>query len=178
MYRKILEKHSVSDAPALSKALYEILSSPVNVKIVVEDGGRIPEKATDGSGGYDLFVAEDVDVVDGRFLAPLKIRFALPKGYVAVIKPRSGYTLKGMEVLNQYNQKIRVNAWVNDGVIDSDYIGLVGVLMQSEVSSCKIAKGTRVAQMLILRAHEVEWEEVDALEATERGSGGYGHTNE
>lgn len=178
-YGQVLKKYGIEDYAKLGAALDEIINDfPLEVPIVVGNGGVIPQKATDGSGGYDLYLSEDVAVKLGRFKAPLNISFSLPKGYVAIIKPRSGFTLKGMEVLNQYNQKIRVNAWVNDGVIDSDYTGIVSVLMQSEVGMNVIPKGTKVAQMLIVRVHDVNWKKVDSLEETERGGGGFGHSDE
>lgn len=177
-YGQILAKYNVDEYDKLGAALDEILNAPIKVPIVIEKGGVIPSKATKGSGGYDLHVPEDTIVKEGRFCVPLNIRFALPYGYVAIIKPRSGYTLKGLEVINTYGQKLRMEADAKDGVIDSDYTGIVGTLMKSDdMRTFTLKKGTRVAQMLIVKVADVEWEEVEELDETERADGGYGHTS-
>lgn len=177
-YKKIFEKYGVEDPGRMGAALDEILNAPIEVPIVVGKNGKIPTRATSGSGGYDLYTSEDVVVNIGRFSAPLDISFSLPKGYVAIIKARSGFTLKGMELLNQWGQKVRKNARVNDGVVDSDYTGIVRVMMESAVGACVLPKGTKVAQMLIVRAHDVDWKKVESLDDTERGSGGFGHSDD
>lgn len=169
------------DEDYIRKLVWDILNESIEVPIVVEKGGVIPSKGTSGAAAYDLTLCEDTDVVNGRFLAKLNIRFKLPYGYAAIIKPRSGYTLKGMKAVNIYGQELRIDADVNDGVIDSDYTGLVGVLMQGELRfgmNYKLKKGTSIAQMLIVKVADVKWKIVDRLEETERGEGGYGHTDE
>lgn len=176
-YKEILKRHGVADHERLAAALDEILDGALDVPIVVEKGGVIPTCASEGSGGYDIHVPEDTVIKKGRFCVPMNIRFSLPKGYVAIIKPRSGFTLRGMEVVNVYKQVINVEAKVNDGVIDSDYIGIVGVLMQSDVDSHILRKGTAVAQLLIVKARKVNWIPVESLEDTERGEGAYGHSD-
>lgn len=163
----------------INELIKEVMNEPIEVPIVVEEGGIIPQKSTSGSAAYDLILSEDTNVKYGRFLAKLNIRFQLPYGYAAIIKPRSGFTLKGMEVVNQYEQKINIDANVNDGVIDCDYTGIVGVLMQNHMPKgyrFTIKKGTKVAQMLIVKVADVNWKQVIELKPTERGEGGYGHT--
>lgn len=174
-YKKILENHGVTDA--LAAALEEMFEGAIDVDIVVGENGKLPSLATDGSAGYDLYTAEDIDVRDCRFKVSLDIRFSLPKGYAAIIKPRSGFTLKGMEVLDENGNKKRIDAWVNDGVVDSDFRGIVSVMMESNVAYYKLPKGTKVAQMLIVRTKKVNWNKVDSLDDTERGEGGWGHSD-
>lgn len=175
----ILKKYGITDE-ALGAALDEIVANKITIPIVLEEGAAVPAKATSGSAAFDLILAEDTEVKDGRFLAKTSIRFKLPEGYAAIIKPRSGHTLKGMEALDRFGNSVRIEAHVNDGVIDSDYIGLVGILMQShglpKFHKHTIKKGTHIAQLLIVKVADAEWVVVDKLEETERGEGGYGHS--
>ena len=175
-YKQILDKHGLTSA--LASALEEMIEGAIDVDIVVGDDGKLPTLATDGSAGYDLYTAEDVDIKDRRFKVSLDIRFSLPKGFAAIIKPRSGFTLKGMEVIDERGNKKRIDAWVNDGVIDSDYRGIVNVMMESTVAYHNLPKGTKVAQMLIVRTRKVNWHKVPSLDNTDRGEGGFGHTGE
>lgn len=91
---------------------------------------------------------------------------ALPKGVEAQVRPRSGLAIKkGISVLN------------SPGTIDADYRGEVCVILVNLSSEdFVIEDGERIAQMVIARHEQAEWEEVDVLEETERGSGGFGHT--
>ena len=91
---------------------------------------------------------------------------ALPKGFEAQVRPRSGLAIKkGISVLN------------SPGTIDADYRGEVCVILVNLSSEdFVIEDGERIAQMVIARHEQAEWEEVDVLEETERGSGGFGHT--
>lgn len=174
-YKEILERHGIT--AALASALEEMMEGAIDVDIVIGENGKLPSLATDGSAGYDLYTAEDIEIRDCRFSVSLDIRFSLPNGYAAIIKPRSGFTLKGMEVLDENGNKKRIDAWVNDGVIDSDYRGIVKVMMESNVAYYHLPKGTKVAQMLIVRTRKVNWNKVDSLDDTDRGEGGFGHSN-
>ena len=102
----------------------------------------------------------------GRALVPTGLFMALPKGYEAQVRPRSGMALKqGVTVLN------------SPGTIDADYRGEIGVILinLSDVE-VKINDGDRIAQMVIGKYEQVVFDEVEKLDETERGSGGFGHT--
>lgn len=101
-----------------------------------------------------------------RCLVPTGLYMALPKGYEAQVRPRSGLAIKkGIGVLNA------------PGTIDADYRGEIGViLINFSDEEFVIEDGERIAQMVIARHEQPEWEEVEVLEATGRGEGGFGHT--
>ena len=101
-----------------------------------------------------------------RRLVPTGLRIALPEGYEAQVRPRSGLALKhGITLLN------------TPGTIDADYRGEIGVIMVNlSTEPFTIADGERIAQLVIARYEQAEWLETDALDETERGEGGFGHT--
>lgn len=101
-----------------------------------------------------------------RCLVPTGLFIALPKGYEAQVRPRSGLALKkGVTVLN------------SPGTIDADYRGEICVILVNLSSEdFVIEDGERVAQMVVARHETVEWEQVETLDSTERGEGGFGHT--
>lgn len=101
-----------------------------------------------------------------RKLIPTGLYIALPDGYEAQIRPRSGLALKrGITVLN------------SPGTIDADYRGEVGVLLINlSNEEFVVSDGERIAQMVIARHEQPRWETVEELDETERGAGGYGHT--
>lgn len=101
-----------------------------------------------------------------RCLIPTGLYIALPVGYEAQVRPRSGLALRsGIGVLN------------SPGTIDSDYRGEVGViLINLGKESFEIADGERIAQLVVARYERVDWLEVEELTVTERGAGGFGHT--
>jgi dUTP pyrophosphatase len=124
---------------------------------------------TSHSAGMDLYaeLAEDIIILPGsRFLVPTGIAIALPDGYEAQIRPRSGLALKyGISLAN------------SPGTIDSDYRGEIGVIMINHgTEPFTVKSGERVAQMVVARFSRVEWQDVAALETTIRGEGGFGHT--
>lgn len=164
----------------------------LQVRIILEEGGILPQKATDGSAGYDLFAPEHVVINPGRNLVKLNFRLALPKGIGATANSRSGFTLKGFEGYkffgavgkNNDDAKLvplsvspsRMDADVQWGLIDSDYRGVCGVLVIShEKEPFLLAKGTKFAQMCFQRYEDVDFLAVDKLDDTER-KGGFGHT--
>ncbi len=142
----------------------------------------MPVKATKGSRGYDLILPVDTNVQHGRQSIPLGFRIGLPEGYGALIIARSGHTAKGMECKFNWTpaDKIdRADAEVKIGLVDDDYVGIVGVLFQSfEEEDFIIPAGTHIAQMLIVRLEDVEQEKAAFLESTERGEGGFGHSTD
>ena len=101
-----------------------------------------------------------------RCLVPTGLYIALPHGYEAQMRPRSGLALKrGITLLN------------TPGTIDADYRGEIGIiLINLSAEDFVIEDGERIAQMVIARYEQAEWQEVEILDETERGSGGFGHT--
>lgn len=129
----------------------------------------LPEAATALSAGADLLAAVDgpVDLEPGeRRLVPTGLAMALPAGYEAQVRPRSGLALKhGITVLN------------SPGTIDADYRGEVGViLINLGRESFTITRGMRIAQLVVAPVTRVAWRAVEALPETARGAGGFGST--
>jgi dUTP pyrophosphatase len=126
---------------------------------------------TSHSAGMDLYADLAVDIIlhpGSRVLVPTGIAIALPDGYEAQIRPRSGLALNhGISLVN------------SPGTIDSDYRGEIGVIMINHGTEPFVVKsGERVAQMIVARFIRVEWQEVEEHETTSRGEGGFGHTGQ
>ena len=152
------------------------------------NGGIMPQKATEGAAAYDLYVPEDVQVQRGRQVVDLKFSLELPRGYAATIQPRSGFSAKGMEVafdedfnLCEEAMTARINSDVVRGLIDEDYRGSVGVIVNTSEEYTPygkwiLKKGTRIAQMQIVKVPQTELVAVSELSDTNRGNGGFGST--
>lgn len=142
----------------------------------------IPQASTEEAAGYDLRIPETVTIRRGRQIIPLGFAIQLPRGYKADIDPRSGFSSKGMEgfcsVIDMTeNHSSRFDADVVHGMVDSDYTGSVGVIINNRSGFEFILKrGSRIAQMVITKHETVTFTEVEELEQTERGTGGFGHT--
>lgn len=141
----------------------------VKIKIVNRGSQQLPAYATPESAGMDLRanVAEPIVLRPlERRIIPTGLYMALPPGYEAQVRPRSGLAFKhGITVLN------------SPGTIDSDYRGELGVLLVNlSNEDFTIQAGERIAQMVIARHEQGEFVEVEELDDTERGAGGYGHT--
>ena len=141
----------------------------MKVKIVNHSPYPCPAYATEQSAGVDLRANLDAPVILQplqRTLVPTGLYIALPKGYEAQVRPRSGLAIKhGITVLN------------SPGTVDADYRGeLRTILVNLSDEPFEIVPGERIAQMVIARHEQVEWEEVDQLDETERGAGGFGST--
>ena len=141
----------------------------MKVQVVNKGHQPLPEYATEQSAGMDLRANIDEPIVLKpleRRLIPTGLFIALPKGYEAQVRPRSGLALKkGITVLNA------------PGTIDADYRGEIGVvLINLSQEDFVVNDGERIAQMVIARHETVGFIEVDTLDETERGAGGYGHT--
>jgi dUTP pyrophosphatase len=141
----------------------------IPVNIINQSHHPLPKYQTSGSAGMDLcaFIPETVTLQPmERVLIPTGLFMELPVGYEAQVRPRSGMSIKkGITVINA------------PGTIDSDYRGEVKipiVNLSGEVQT--IEDGERVAQMVIAKHETVSWSEVAALNETERGAGGFGHT--
>ena len=129
----------------------------------------LPRRATERSAGYDLLAAVDdvVEVAPGdRVLVPTGIAVALPDGFEAQIRPRSGLALRsGLTLVN------------SPGTIDADYRGEIRLIVINHGHEpVTIRRGDRLAQMVIHRLPTVELDEVELLPDSERGEGGFGHT--
>jgi dUTP pyrophosphatase len=132
-------------------------------------GLDLPAYATRGSAGIDLAAAIDRDVViapGARRLIPTGMAIALPAGYEAQIRPRSGLALKhGVTVLN------------SPGTIDADYRGEIGViLINHDEAAFTVQRAMRIAQLVVAPVARVEWLEVEALPPSAREAGGFGST--
>ena len=144
------------------------------VRISIQRSGRarefpLPAYATQGSAGVDLRASEPCVIPPGgRALVPTGLRIALPEGYEAQVRPRSGLALKhGVTLLN------------SPGTIDSDYRGEVGViLINLGQEPFTVQPGDRIAQMVFAPVTRGVWDEVDVLDETERGAGGFGSTGQ
>lgn len=137
---------------------------------------KLPTRADEGAAGYDLYVPKDTLINPGRNVVPLDFSIELDHSYEAQIRPRSGFSLKGIEG-TRYAKTNRFNADVIIGTIDETYRGNVGVLIYShEYLQFTIPKGTRIAQMVIEKYYGKPLEVVDELSDTERGEGGFGHS--
>lgn len=135
--------------------------------MTLESGAEVPAYATAGAAGLDLRAAVDVDLRPlERRLVPTGIRVALPIGFEAQIRPRSGLALRhGVTMVN------------SPGTIDCDYRGEIGVvLINLGQENVHLAKGERIAQMVVQPVARALVEIVDELETTERGEGGFGST--
>lgn len=150
----------------------------VKVKL---NGGMMPQKATKGSAAFDIYVPEDMEIGHGRQVVDMKFAIELPDSKAALIKPRSGCTLRGIQVLNTVTGKTHcIDAEVKIGLVDSDYRKNVGTLLQVyDVPVLGerwiIQKGSRISQMRIVDVPEVELVEVSELSESER-EGGFGST--
>lgn len=141
----------------------------MKIKIVNRSHHALPQYATALSAGLDLRANLEEDITlqpMERRLVPTGLSIALPEGYEAQVRPRSGLALKhGITLLN------------TPGTIDADYRGEIGVIMVNlSDTPFNITDGDRIAQLVIARYEQAEWEAVEALDSTERGDGGFGHT--
>ena len=141
----------------------------VKIKVVNTGCQPLPAYATSQSAGMDLRANIESPITlhpMERTLVPTGIRIELPEGYEAQVRPRSGLALKhGITVLN------------TPGTIDADYRGeLMVLLINFSQEDFVIQEGERIAQMVIAKHEQAEFVEVETLDETERGTGGYGHT--
>ena len=148
------------------------MTTPIKVELTPHEhavGLSLPTYATEHSAGMDLSAAleEAIEIGPGeRALIPTGLSIALPAGYEAQIRPRSGLALKhGVTVLNA------------PGTIDADYRGEIKVILANlGTEPFTIERGMRIAQMVIAKHAHVEWEVVKDLQESERGEGGFGST--
>lgn len=142
---------------------------PMKIQIINHSHHPLPQYATPQSAGLDLRANLDAPVTLQpleRRLIPTGLYLALPVGYEAQVRPRSGLALKqGITVLN------------SPGTIDADYRGEIGiVLINLSHTAVTLNDGERIAQLVIARHEQAEWVTVETLDETERGAGGFGHS--
>lgn len=132
------------------------------------EGLPLPTRATAGAAGYDLCSAEPEFTLEpmGRRLVSTGLALAIPPGYEAQVRPRSGLAVRhGLTLPN------------TPATIDSDYRGeLMVAMINLGAEAVTVARGTRIAQLVFQRVEEVQLVPVDALPPTDRGSGGFGST--
>ena len=139
------------------------------VKVINKSNNPLPEYSTPLSAGFDLRAnLDNIEILKPgeRKLVGTGLFIALEPGYEAQVRPRSGLALKkGITVLNA------------PGTVDADYRGEVGVILYNASNEdFEIVPGERIAQMVIAKYERIDWEQVETLDETERGAGGYGHT--
>ncbi len=141
----------------------------MNIKIVNQSKHALPSYETSSSAGVDLRANIDQEIKLEplqRALIPTGLFIELPKGFEAQVRPRSGLAYKkGITVLN------------SPGTIDADYRGEIKVILVNiSNENFMVQDGERIAQMIVSTHEQAEWIEVDVLEDSERGAGGFGHT--
>ena len=139
------------------------------IAVINDSPYPLPEYATSQSAGLDLraHLAEPLLLNPGeRAMIPTGLRMALPPGWEAQVRPRSGLALKqGVTVLN------------SPGTIDADYRGPVGVILINHgADSFSVQPGERIAQLVFARFEQAVWQPVKELDQTERAEGGFGHS--
>ncbi len=141
----------------------------MNIQIINKSKHDLPDYATEHSAGMDIRANLSEPVLLKplqRCLIPTGLYIALPVGYEAQIRPRSGLAIKkGISVLN------------SPGTIDADYRGEICIILVNLSSDdFLIEDGERIAQMVIAKHEQAVWEQVEVLTETQRGAGGFGHT--
>jgi dUTP pyrophosphatase len=141
----------------------------MQVRIINRSENQLPAYETEASAGMDLRANLEHSIILKpleRLLIPTGLLIELPRGYEAQIRPRSGLALKhGITILN------------SPGTIDADYRGEVMILLINITNQeFQVNHGDRIAQMIIASHENVQWDEVEILTETLRGTGGYGHT--
>jgi dUTP pyrophosphatase len=139
--------------------------APVPLPSLVGEGGSLPEYASTGAAGADLRASEAVTIAPGaRAAVPTAVRLQIPPGHVGLVWPRSGLAVRhGIDTLA--------------GVIDSDYRGEVRVVLVNHGDEpFLVARGDRIAQLLVQRVERAAFAAVPAIDDTDRGGGGFGST--
>lgn len=143
------------------------MTIPVNFQ-KLHHKAKVPTRATDGSAGYDLYAIQDYDLdpivpPQEAWVIPTGLAIEIPRGYVGLVCPRSSLGKQLVTIPNA------------PGVIDSDYRGEVKVLMLAK-KRYQIQAGSRIAQLLVVKAEELAFVEVPQIGVTGRGDGGFGST--
>lgn len=140
------------------------LGIPARIKVMLDPGAKMPTRAHDADAGYDLYSREDAVIfpnASGEF--DTGVHMAIPHGFCGVLISKSGLNMK--------------HSVQSDGLIDSDYTGSICVKLYNHgAKSVEIKKGQKISQIVILPIITPELDEVDRMEDTERGNGGFGST--
>lgn len=139
------------------------------VKVIKAEGVTLPKYETSGSAGMDVraHISKEIELQPlDRVLIPTGLKMAIPDGYELQVRPRSGLAKKhGLTVLN------------SPGCVDCDYRGDIGVILVNlSRESYTVQPGERIAQLILTPVVQAVFQEVDVLDETERGEGGFGHT--
>ena len=139
------------------------------VKVIKDEGVTLPKYETSGAAGMDVRANISEPIVLGsldRVLIPLGLRLEIPEGYEVQVRPRSGLALKhGIGMVNSI------------GTIDSDYRGEIGaIIVNLSKEPYTIQPQERIGQLVLNKVEQIEWEVVEKLSESERGSGGFGST--
>ena len=151
-----------------------------NYKVVL-CGGWMPKQSVEYSAGYDLYLPFDTVIKRGRQAIPIGIKIGVPKGIDGHIRPRSGFSAKGMEgyTIPMFKwlkpKKMRFDADVIQGTIDYGYHDTIGVIIKNYGKPFILKQGTRVAQIVFNRHEQPELVEVESFCGFNR-DGGFGHT--
>lgn len=145
------------------------MPSIIEVKVINKGAHQLPAYATEGAAGMDIHanLSEPITLAPlQRMLIPTGLYLSIPEGYEAQVRPRSGLALKsGITCLN------------TPGTIDSDYRGEVGVILINLSSEPHIIEtGDRIAQLVFQQVAQAAWVQVQVLDESRRGKGGFGHT--
>lgn len=140
----------------------------ITVKVINNSKNPLPAYQTAGSAGCDIYSNETLTIEPGQtVIVKTGLKMAVPIGYEVQVRPRSGLS---------YKTKLRVAN--SPGTIDSDYRGEVGVILDNiGDTSITFFTGERIAQFVLKEVPQIEWEEVESLDETDRGEGGFGSTN-
>jgi dUTP pyrophosphatase len=155
---------------AEAKSHAEASNEHITVKIINRSHHPMPAYATPGASGMDVraYLPDEPVVLQPleRRLIPTGLYIQLPRGYECQIRPRSGLAIKhGISLVN------------TPGTVDSDYRGEIGVILVNLSNEpFTVNDGERICQMVIAQYTRVSWEEVERIDRTERGDGGFGHT--
>lgn len=141
----------------------------MKIRVINKSKHKLPEYSTIASAGMDLRANLDSDLILKpleRAMVPTGLFLEIPQGFEAQIRPRSGLALRdGITILN------------SPGTIDADYRGEVCIILVNLSGESSVIKdGERICQMIISKHEKAEWESVDVLIESERGTGGFGHT--
>lgn len=142
---------------------------PLQIKIINQSPYPLPQYSTEGSSGMDLraHLSEPLELASlGRALVPTGLFIALPTGYEAQVRPRSGLAIRqGITCLN------------SPGTVDSDYRGEIKVVLVNLSGEMQLLQpGERIAQLIIQKVETAAWQQVDVLDETTRNAGGFGST--
>ena len=155
--------------------------APIKVIRIVLCGGWMPTQSVEYSAGYDLYVPFDTVIKRGRQIVKIGVKIGLPPGIDGHIRPRSGFSIKGMEgyTIPRFKwlkpKKKRFDADVIEGTVDCGYRDEIGVIINNHGKPFTIEGGTRIAQ-IVFNEHELpQLLETDELKGFDRG-GGLGHT--